>query len=696
MAAYLNTGNLLRRSAHAEALCDCIKNVLISPSFKGSAQNLFDSCKGLIGATSGYVALLSGDETNNEVLFLDSGGLECTVNPELPMPIRGLRAIAYKNLEPVFDNDFMKSKWAAFMPEGHCRLDNVLFAPLIVDGKAVGIMGLANKAGGFNDEDCAIAGSFAELAAVALKQSFTTEQLKGSEKRAADSAAYWIETFNAITDFVVILSADFRIIQANDAACRHTGLPRSEIVGRKCHEVIHRTEMPFEQCPCLIALHSKRSESAEYEHDGRSYRVSSLPISGSDGEVISFVHTITDVTDQKQLLREREIYQEHLRQSEKLETVGRLAGGIAHDMNNILGGILGLADLLQENMDISDPLRRYPLNILNLSQRAAKLISELLSFARKQQLTVEPVDLRKTIEHTVTILEHTLDKRIRILTRYSDDILVVSGDASRIENMLLNLALNARDAMPDGGTLELFTEHIHIDREFSQDRLFHINHGDYVHIAVSDTGMGMDDATREQLFTPFFTTKEQGKGTGLGLAGVYGTVKQHGGFIEVDSAPGEGTRFDVYLPANNRAEAASIQEEQLLKFDLKGKKILFVDDDQTMREFIPELISRNGGLVKVCSDGALAEEYFRKNHDEIGMVVLDMVMPVMDGAACFQSIRLINPDIPVLISSGHAAEGKIEKLLETGANGYIRKPFRSRDLLSAITRILNGEKVIQQ
>jgi len=376
---------------------------------------------------------------------------------------------------------------------------------------------------------------------------------------------------------------------------------------------------------------------------------------------------------------------QHAYNALKMEAVGRLAGGIAHDFNNILTAIQGNAELLQ--MEGFGQIERDDMlmQIVVASRRAADLTRQLLDFARKGTFQIVAVDTTTIIEQTVALLSHSIDKRIDIKLDLRADPRAVLADPSQIENALVNLGMNACDAMPNGGVLTFATKNIVLDDESPAGYPSELVPGPYVEICVCDTGSGMDSKTRSRIFEPFFTTKEVGQGTGLGLASVYGCIKSHYGNIQVDSHPGQGTTFRVLLHA---AEAACVSGDGPPGQDIiRGTgHVLVVDDEGIVREFVSTALQKLGYSVSLCINGAEAVEYFKDSHQDIDLVILDLIMPVLNGPDTFRELKAIDPDVKVLISSGFSQNETTNGLVDEGALGLLSKPFKINELAHALAK----------
>jgi len=425
--------------------------------------------------------------------------------------------------------------------------------------------------------------------------------------------------------------------------------------------------------------------------DGRTVWLltNAVPVVGSAGTVDGFRGVSKDITERIRAQEERQLLEDQLRHAQKMEAIGQLAGGIAHDFNNVLGAISGYADLMKRRLpEQEEKLRRYATMIRQAAQRAADLTAKLLAFARKGTYTLVDIDIHELVDETCKVLEHTIDKRITIGVSLEADNPHVQGDRPQLQNVLINLAVNARDAMPQGGEMRFATRNVCFDEHESR-RHAGARPGSYVRISVSDTGHGMDAGVVEHIFEPFFTTKEPGKGTGLGLASVYGSVKSHQGFIEIDSALGRGTTFDVYLPAGAEASAAS--GAAALSGGTRGKQgescaVLVVDDEETVREVFREMLEDIGCTVVAVGTGREAVEYYREHPGKIDVVVLDMIMPAMGGLQCFRELKKTDPKVKVVLSSGYTVGEEGRHALDEGALAFLHKPVDSDDLCAAVLK----------
>jgi signal transduction histidine kinase/CheY-like chemotaxis protein len=370
-----------------------------------------------------------------------------------------------------------------------------------------------------------------------------------------------------------------------------------------------------------------------------------------------------------------------LRHTEKMGALGQLAGGIAHDFNNQLSGVVGYADLLLEELEDADH-RSFVDGIKKSALRSADLTAQLLAFSRRGKFLSVAVNMHDLIENVVTMLSHSIDKRIQLMTILKAEHYHVKGDPNQLQNAFLNVALNARDAMPAGGTLSFISECIELDKKITDAHSYHIPAGPYLSIYIKDTGCGMSQEIRDHIFEPFFTTKPVGQGTGMGLASTYGTIKSHQGFISVQSESDAGTIVTIYLPLT--AKQAPPAPQPLRKDNLKKLgRILLIDDEPIIQKTTTHTLERMGYKVEVCCNGRVGVDFFKKDPDQIDLVLLDMMMPEMNGQQTYAALKQIKPNVKVIITSGYNVEGEVRDLLDQGALDYIAKPY-SKDQLAAV------------
>ena len=387
-------------------------------------------------------------------------------------------------------------------------------------------------------------------------------------------------------------------------------------------------------------------------------------------------------------ITERKKLSAQLLQSQKMEAIGHLVGGIAHDFNNILSGLIGYQSLIDAKIKDDDPLKPYLNEINNLTEKAANLTRSLLAYSRKQVMEIKPADINKIVFGIRKILDRLIGEDIEVKVHMAAEELIANVDTGQIEQVLLNLATNARDAMSHGGVLTISTEHVQIDSSFIQADSYG-EAGNYAVLSVADTGVGIDEKTTEQIFEPFFTTKEVGEGTGLGLAMVYGIIKQHNGFINVYSRPGEGAAFKIYMPLVPPKEEI-FEKTEVTPVPTGKETILLAEDDQALREVSKIFLENYGYKVLEAINGEDAVSVFAENSAAIKLIVTDMIMPFMHGDEVYEKVRMIRPDIKCLFMSGYS-DDIIQKrgILKEGV-AFLAKPFSPYDLLRKVREALDS------
>jgi PAS domain S-box-containing protein len=403
---------------------------------------------------------------------------------------------------------------------------------------------------------------------------------------------------------------------------------------------------------------------------------------------IGFKGVLRDVSERKKTEDEKHKLESQLQQVQKMESIGNLAGGITHDFNNILMGIQGNASLMRLKIDSDHPNFEKIKNIETYVQNGTTLTKQLLGFARRGKYQVKATDLNDIIDKSSGLFARTR-KDVQVNTNLDESVWTVEVDRGQIEQVLLNLYVNAWQAMPDGGGLYLRTENVMLDRSYVKP--YKVEPGRYVKISITDTGVGIDKETQERIFEPFFTTKEMGRGTGLGLASVYGIIKGHDGYINVYSELDQGTTFTIYLPASGKV---AVEDAELTAEIQKGSgTILLIDDEKMILDVGRELLEELGYTVLSAMSGQEAIDIFQESRDKIDMIIMDMIMPGMSGSDTFDRMKEINPDIKILLSSGYSIDGQATNILQRGCDGFIQKPFNMNQLAERIQKIMpNREK----
>lgn len=545
----------------------------------------------------------------------------------------------------------------------------------VPEGGTIGVLALFSRRAILPSED-AILDGLSSSVALTVQQTVAEDELR----LARDYNRNLIES--SIDPFVII-DLEGKIADVNSATEIITGYSRHELIGDDFSVHFTQPEKARESYQQVISEGAVRNYPLQIRHRGghvTSVLYSASVFRDEEGGLKGVFAAARDITAQRAL-------ENQLFQAQKMEAVGQLAGGIAHDFNNILTGIIGFSTLIEMNMVRDDPQRENLNHVLVAADRAAELTKSLLAFSRKQIINPQPVDLNQIINKTEKFLTRVIGEDIDFKMIFHQGVLTVNADGGQIEQVLMNLATNARDAMPHGGLLSIETSSVEMDADFIKAHGYG-EPGKYALVSISDSGMGMDEITSKRLFEPFFTTKELGKGTGLGLSIVYGIVKQHNGYINVYSEPGVGTTFTIYLPLL-KEDAVKLTDQ--VEENLKGgtETILVVDDDAAVLLLSEKVLGQFGYTVITAVDGLDAVNKFSEGKDQISLVILDVIMPKLNGKEVFDAILKIHPAMKALFISGYTADiihkrGMLDESLD-----FIEKPLKPIKLLRKVREMLD-------
>ena len=557
-----------------------------------------------------------------------------------------------------------------------------LGVPLRTPGETIGVLVVQNyeRENVYTRRDLEFLSSVGGQIALAIERKRTEERARESEAR----LRVLIEQLPAV---LWTVDKNLRFTSAVGAGLTRLGLKPNQIVGMTLGEYFETSDHSF--TPIAAHLRAVAGDPVTFPVEWKkgSYACHVEPLRDSSGGVQGAICMALDVTDRKQL-------EEQFRQAQKMEAVGRLAGGIAHDFNNLLMVIQGYADLLADRLPVDEPLHRNAVQIQTAAQRAAGLTQQLLAFSRKQILAPKVLNVHAVVADMEKMLQRLIGEDIELETSSRDDLWLVKADRSQIEQVIMNLAVNARDAMPKGGRLMIETANVEFDSTVSHSPAV-VAPGKYVMLAVTDNGCGMDTKTKAHIFEPFFTTKEKGKGTGLGLATVYGVVKQSGGYVWVYSEPGHGTTFKVYLPRIEEEVGPGAHDRGAKPDSLpKGSEVvLLVEDEAGVRELAREYLEMSGYTVLVASDGRTGIELASMHSGRIDLLMTDMVMPGIGGRELAERVLKIRPDIKILYMSGYTDQAVVHQgILGTDAP-LLQKPFTLAALTKKLREILAPEPV---
>jgi two-component system cell cycle sensor histidine kinase/response regulator CckA len=524
------------------------------------------------------------------------------------------------------------------------------------------------------------------LQGIVIHSRDVTQRQRGEERLRTSEAKYRSLVEN-LEQCIFLKDIELRFVTANRPFCASLGRSEAELVG--CTDFdFYPAELAekYRADDRLVLAEGRRLELEEENVTGgrqRTVRVIKTPVKDDQGMIVGVLGIFWDVTEQRNL-------EAQLQQAQKMEAVGQLAGGVAHDFNNLLTVILGNISLLAGTLPPDHPGQEWAGAVETAVLRAATLTRQLLGFSRQMVLRPEPVDLNANIAEVVGLLRSTIDPRIDLEVRAARDLWPVQGDPSQMNQVLMNLCLNARDALPSGGRIHLATANVNVADDYCRLHL-EARPGDFVRLRVRDTGHGIPPEVLPRIFEPFFTTKGPAKGTGLGLAMVFGIVKQHQGWIDCTSVVGNGTCFDIYLPRADPAADPAVDPDSAGSAAPGSETILLVDDEASLRLLGCTCLGRCGYRVLLAEDGVSAVEVYRREWERIDLVVLDLTMPRLSGIDAFHQLVAINPQVSVLFASGYAAEPVLPGQQE-GILGFVSKPYRPDELAQHVRAALDQAK----
>jgi PAS domain S-box-containing protein len=631
-----------------------------------------DRVTDLLGADYGWIYMIEGDVPVQQCSKGTTLGFLPAHNPapmtpvlwfQQPRVIRERRHEHLGEIAPAF-----KALGIQFLASVPLKVKDTVAGALIVAGREYET---------FTAKQAELAEAFGNQISVALNNARLFERLKRSEQQ-------YIDLFENAPDIYLSVSRQHIVVGCNTTGAAIMGKPKAEILGRnfellfvdaRREEVRSRVEEMFADQISLRDL-----EESLLRHDGQPLTValSSSLVFDERGETVNARIVARDVSERKKM-------EGALLHAQKIDSIGNLAGGIAHDFNNILAAVLGSASIMRRRLTEKSKLYKYVEIIESSARRGSSLTRQLLTFARKTETIVKPVNINPLIDETLHLFQRSVTKEIAVTTNLCADLAVVDGDDGQIQQALLNLFLNARDAMPDGGTLTVTTS-VTIADAHTTSQFSSIKPGPFVLIQVADSGHGINREIQNRVFEPFFTTKDSG--TGLGLSVVYGVVQSHGGFINLESQVNRGTTFSVYLPRSiGHAPVASRKRRQ--RVPRGHENILIVDDELSVCEIARDMLAGLGYTVYVEHDGKSGVDLYRTRQAMIDLVLLDINMPIMGGKQAFEVLRSINPHLRIIIVTGYGREGVETSSFSSQVNGFVQKPFHLEMLATRVREALD-------
>jgi PAS domain S-box-containing protein len=600
---------------------------------------------------------------------------------------------ATQDMRKVLQGESVREREYTLVKKDGSRMPVMTYAtPIVEHGTVVGIRGVGVDITDLKRSEAALRQHQDELEQRVEER--TAELVRANEKLKSeilertraelnlhDSESRFRHFLENLPDAVYETDETGNLSYVNKIAGILVGRPRSELIGRPLSALIDEDDQDTAKQVFEAALKGEDPGSELKLRSGPILHFKSQPRTDAGGKTPGVLGVARDVTQERVLKKQ-------LLQAQKMEAVGTLAGGIAHDFNNLLQVIEGYADIAILNTGEGQAGHKEATEIRHAAQIAAELTQSLLTFSRTGESRPRIVNLNSVLEHMAKLLSRTIPKTISVSLSLAPQVNAMLADAGQVRQLVLNLALNARDAMPDGGRLVIETGNVYLDQDYCTSHPG-AEAGDYVMLSVSDTGHGMSAETLEHIYEPFFTTKDTGKGTGLGLSMVHGIVRQHGGIIACASTRTVGTVFKIFLPAVEPAGAFNDVEEPP---ELVGgaETLLVVDDEESVRNVLEETLTRFGYSVLTASNGREGIELYNRERARISLIILDLVMPEMGGQDCLKEILAIDPAAKVIIASGYTTDDQMGEALQKGAIASIRKPYGVGQILEIVRRVLEG------
>jgi PAS domain S-box-containing protein len=655
--------------------CQTLHSIATSLQEYSSIDELMEVIveKSMVALNSKHGAIVTYDEKGNFKKFIPKGdGLNTNTTPKG----KGILELIRLSLTPVRINNLLEHPaFSGSFPEGHPIIKNFLGYPIFSsEGKPIAAMYFGNKEGGYSEEDEMLLKAISADVTMAFQRANYILELRKFQ-----------EVIDSAFDIAIIVNQDKVITYVNLAFEKITGYSKKEVIGQEISILesdYHDRQFYQDIWNTLRAGLPWKGEFINRHKNGEIYHTSAVIFP------IRFENETFFVSIQRDITQEKKLY-EHLLRAQKMEAIGTLAGGIAHDFNNLLTAVLGYSEIMLGMIKEGDPFYK-PVNIIyNAAEKGADLARKILTITRKEKMEMKLIDINEIIHNCLELLQRSIPKNIEIVTNLKKDLPKFMADPSQIQQVIMNLTVNASDAMPNGG--KLIIESSLVGSENGAANGLSSDNSGFIKLSVSDTGIGIDKETQRKIFDPFFTTKETGKGTGLGLYIVHSIVNNHRGYINLYSEKGKGTRFNIYFPIIKGLDKENVDQE----IDLSGTgTILVIDDEENMRELCKDILEPLGYTVILCPDGEEGIKTFRKMKDNISLVLLDMIMPKISGSEIFQTLRSIKPDTKIILCSGYSNEGfgGIDRLLKSGAKGFIQKPFTAKTIATTIKNVLREEE----
>ena len=687
----------IRQNSVTKAVNEIFEKALACDTEQEVAKVCLAVAERLTGSKYGWIGEVNRNGRMDTIAISDPGWTACRM-PEAQavkalrdQELRSYWGRGIREQKSVIVNEPATHPDRAGTPVGHPEITSFLGVPLRWQGKTIGMIALGNKRAGYDAADQQAVEAIAVAFAEALMHKRTQRELR-------DSKHFLQTVIDALLEPVLVIDVDYRIVLANRTAREKFGGEDPVAKGMACHQFSHQRDILCEDsaylCPHDEVIATKAPVTVTHTHfdrDGNEsiVEINAAPIFDKAGEVVQVVEACRDITQRvrtEEALRKKE---GELRQSQKLEAVGHLAGGIAHEFNNLLQAMQGYTRFAMEGLPPDEQRYEDLGRVVQATQRATTLTHQLLGFSRRQLLQRKRLAVNDLANDVVKLLSPLIGEHIDHKTILDEGAGTVNVDPGEFQQVLVNLCLNARDAMPSGGELVLKTEGVVLSEAFCEAHE-NVAPGQYTVLSVSDTGCGMPPEVKERAFEPFFTTKDVGKGTGLGLATVYGIVQQHGGAIYVYSEPGQGTVFKIYLPTvDSPAENGGFEQPAPARGG--HETILVAEDEPVVQDIVTRVLQESGYTVLLASDGEEALRVFHENRSNISLALLDAVMPKLNGREVCRRIRAECPETKVVFCTGYDPETAQSQSIVDDNLRLVQKPVSPEDLLDTVRDVLDSE-----
>jgi len=672
------------KARHDKERADAVLTLARQPwsSREALADQALAEAVRLTSSDIGYLHFLDKDQQTIEFFaWSEKVRNECSAAKAIHYPLKdaGIWADSIRLRQPLIHNDYPSAPNRQGYPEGHFPVLRHLSVPLFEGERIIAVIGVGNKQEPYDQADATQLTLYMNEVWTILKQKLMELEIRTIKEQ-------WEQTFDAIDDIITIHDQDMRIIRANKAAGELFQMAPTELIGKYCYKVFCGGTEPCPGCPEFIAHQTLTTQRANIYHEklGKTFAAAVFPFTDNTG-VTCFVHIAKDISGMLTM-------EERLRQSQKMEAIGTLAGGIAHDFNNILSAILGYSELIKRDLPPGTAAQKDIDKVIHSGKRAAALVQQILDFSRKTEQNLQPLRPHLIVQEVLQMLRSTLPTTVEILADIDPACGTIMADPTKLHQVILNLCTNGFHAMKnEKGTLRISLSR---QDETVKDLKKDGSPAPFIILSVSDTGQGMDQETVTHIFEPYFTTRKQGKekGTGLGLAIVHRIIEGYKGFIEVESKPGHGSTFRVFIPALEKNGSSPEETKKQESLPLGTERLLIVDDEPLLVQINQRLLEDYGYTVTGTTDSREALEKVRAEPKQFDLILTDQSMPGLSGSELAKAVMEIAPLMPIIICTGHSSVISAEDAYAMGIKRYVHKPVQGDELVRAVRMVLDEQK----